>query len=483
MWAALVLLTSVELIIFLDTSIVNISLPTIGHGLHMGEASLAWVVGAYQLTFGGFQLIGGRAADLLGRRRVFALGLAIFTLASLLAGVAPGTGLLLAARAIQGVGAAVVVPAEISLLASTFTEPAAYAKAFGVWSAMGAVGGAAGNALGGILTQELGWNSIFLINVPIGIVALALTRRLLPAGPPPDTGGPRLRRLDLPGTLTGTTGLLLIVYAITTAAGRGLDAVTISTGVAGITSVAVFLLIQARVAFPVMPLRLFRVRDVTGSTLANFMVGAAHVPVFLLLSLYLQQVWGFDPIEAGFGSLPLAIVGFASARVLLPRALQRHGPRRVLIGGMSLVTVALLLFARVPVHGSYVVDVLPAAVVFAIGLPGAFAGVTIPAVKAVPPSETGIASGVVQTAQRVGAAFGVTGATALVAFWTAHHGGGHTAYTDGLRLAFACAAGAAALCVVIAVAVIQPPRPPRSAPEGDARPAGRERPRETAASD
>jgi MFS family permease len=360
------------------------------------------------------------------------------------------------------VGAAVVVPAEISLLAVTFTEPKAYAKAFGIWSAMGAAGAAIGTSLGGILTQAFGWQSIFLINLPIGVVALLACGRLLPADDLPPTAGGRWRRLDLPGVLTGTAALLLIVYAITVAADRGLDAVSMSASAAGLVLGVVFFGIESRTSTPVLPLRLLRVRNVTGSALANFMVGVAHVPAFFLLALYLQQVLEYGPTASGFAVLPVALAGLVFARTVLPKALARYGPRPVLAAGMTLLALALGGFARLPVHGSYLRDVLPAGLVLAAGLPAAFAGSTIPAIKSVPAADTGIAAGIVQTAQRVGSALGATGATAVVATWTAHHAGPHlTVYTAGLRAAFAAAAVVALLGMVLALALIRTAAPSR----------------------
>lgn len=461
----LALLTVIELLVFLDTSVVNVALPSIGRGLGLSVTGLAWVAGAYQLTFGGFQLVGGRAADLLGRRRMFVTGLAIFTVASLLAGVAQWPWMLLTARALQGIGAAIVVPAEISLLAATFTEPKAYAKAFGIWSAMGAAGAAIGTSLGGILTQGFGWQSIFLINLPIGAVSLLVCGRLLPADEPaPET---RWHALDVPGVLTGTGALLLVVYAITTAADRGLDAVALSAGAGGLVLGLLFFRIEARTATPVLPLRLLRVRNVTGSALANFMIGVAHVPAFFLLALYLQQVLGYRPTASGFAVLPIAVTGLVFARTLLPRALGRYGPRAVLAAGITLLAGALAGFARLPLHGSYLTDVLPFGLLLAVALPSSFAGSTIPAVKSVSPAETGVASGIVQTAQRVGSALGATGATAVVAAWTAHHAGPRLAvYDDGLRVAFAGAAGVALLGLALTLALIRmaPPGRPAESP-------------------
>lgn len=469
-WGVLLLLTSVELVVFLDTTVVNVALPAIGAGLALPESGPAWVVGAYQLTFGGFQIAGGRAADLLGRRRLFAVGVALFTAASLLAGLSPTAGALLVARAAQGVGAALVVPAEISLLAATFTEPATYARAFGVWSAMGAAGAAAGTALGGILTQGLGWPSIFLINVPIGVAALALTRELLPADAVTNDGAWRWRRLDVPGAVAGTGGLVLVVFAVTAAANGGLRTSTVVALTAGLIVLVGFVLRERRAATPLMPLRLFRMRNVSGSTVVNFLVGAAHVPAFVLLAMYLQEVAGYDPMASGFAVLPVALVNMLVARTVLPIALSRYGARVVLTAGMLALTAGLGGFVRLPVHGTYLVDVLPASLVFGVGLPAAFAGVTIPAVTAVADADTGVASGIVQTAQRVGAALGATAATAIAAGWTYAHPGSHlAAYTGGLRVAFAAAAAVAAVGAVVAATVIRRDRPLRTPTAPDSR--------------
>jgi EmrB/QacA subfamily drug resistance transporter len=474
--AALIVLTTVELIVFVDTTVVNVALPSIGRDLAMSEAGLAWVVGAYQLTFGGLQLIGGRAADLLGRRSMFTFGLAVFTAASLLAGVAHTAWLLVAARALQGIGAALVVPAEISLLAVTFPEPRGYARAFAVWSAMGAAGAALGAALGGVVTQGLGWQWIFLINLPVGVLALVGSRRLLPRDAPRPAARSDLGRLDLPGVVTSTGALSLIVYAVTRSATAGIDVPTALTFALGVVLGVAFLRIERGAVHPVMPLRLFRLRNLTGSATVNLAIGMAHVPVFVLLALYLQHVRGYDPIHSGLAVLPIAAIGLLVGRTLLPRALHRVGPARVLTAGMLLLAAGLALLARLPVDGAYPVDVLPASVLIAFGLPASFAASTIPAVTSVPTTDTGIAAGIVQTAQRVGGALGATGATALAAAWTAHHGGGGAAaYTAGLRASFTVAAAIAVAGALVAALVLrtppQPPAdpaPPLDGPTGDA---------------
>lgn len=460
--AALLLITAVELVVFLDTSVVNIALPAIGAGLRLDEAGLAWVTNAYLLAFGGFMLVGGRATDLLGPRRVFAAGLAVFTLASALAGLAPWAWLLVAARALQGLGAAVVVPAQISLLTATFTTPAAHRRAFGVWSAMGASGAAIGTATGGLLTQYLGWPSIFLINLPVGVVALAFVRRLLP---PDSPGSPaRSRRpeagprgLDLPGALTGTAALLLTGYAIGALADPGTRLLAWILLAAGLVLLGVFVAIEARAEHPLMPLRLFRIRQVSGSAVVNALVGAAHVPAFALLALYLQESQGYGPTASGLAVLPVAVSGLIASRTVIPALLKRLGGRGVLAIGLGLQAVALAWFARLPAEVTYVADVLPSALVLGVGLPAAFVGVTVPAVTAVAQADTGIAVGIVNTAQRIGAGLGVTVLLLLATAVGAAGTGGdpRTASIVGLRAGLGGAALLAALGCVLTLTLLR----------------------------
>ena len=461
--AALLLLTTVELVVFLDVSIVNVALPAMGAALHLTEGGLAWVVNAYQLTFGGFQLVAGRAADLIGRRRVFQYGLALFTAASLVAAAAPNAGTLVAARAAQGIGAAVVVPAELALLASIFTEPATYRRAFGVWSAMGAAGAASGVALGGILTQFLGWPAIFWINVPIGVLAVALSWRLLPADEPGRAdrlGECTATQMDLRGAVSGTGALLAMVYAASVLPDHEVNAVIPAAAVAVALSVA-FVVNQHRNPAPIIPPPLLRLPKVRGSAVANALVGAAHVPAFVLLSLLLQQVMGYSTIAAGLAVLPIALINMITARSLLPHALGRFGPRLVLAAGMGLLVLGLAGYAVLLQPGAgYLTAVLPPSIAFGIGLPAVFVASTIPAVHAAPPDQTGAASGLVNTAQRVGAALGVTALLLAADAWTRNHGGptDTTALADGLRLGFAGAALLAATGITCALTLLPPDR-------------------------
>ncbi|WP_406863605.1 MFS transporter [Streptomyces sp. HUAS MG47] len=466
----LLLLTSVELVVFLDVSIVNVALPAIGAALGLTVVGLAWVGTAYQVTFGGFQLGAGRATDILGRRRLFRVGLAVFTVGSLLAGVAVWPWLLIAARALQGVGAAILVPAELSLITVIFTEPAAHRRAFGWWSAMGAVGAAGGVVIGGVIVELFSWHWIFLINVPIGIAGLLLSGKLLPADPPVTDSR---SRLDIPGIVTGTGALLLLVYVVTVAAEGDLDALTGVLALVGLVLAALFVRIELRSPDPLLPFRFFRNPDITGSTVASAIVGAAHVPAFVFLALYFQEVRGYSALQSGLAVLPVAAVNLVVSRTLVPTALAKWGPRVVLTAGMALLSLGLFMLSGLPVDGSFLTDYLPGALIFAAGLPAVFVGATVPAVKAVAEHETGVMSGVVNTAQRIGAGLGVAVLAAMATSRTETAGGSRlAALNEGYQLTFLGAGALAALGVLVGLWLVK--RAPRTAPAKDDTP-----PRET----
>lgn len=455
--ATLLLLTSVELIVFLDVSVINLAMPAIGSALGLSVVLLAWVSTAYQVTFGGFQLGAGRATDRLGMRRMFQAGLAVFTAASLFAGLTDVGWALIAARAVQGIGAAILIPAELALITAVFTDPKEYRRAFGVWSAMGAVGAGGGVALGGFIVEFLGWEWVFLVNVPIGVLGLLVSNRLLPADSV-DVGSVRRRDLDLPGMVTGTGCLLLLVYVVTKASEGSLDRLHWLLAALALALALSFLLIERRVETPLLPFRIFRRRDITGSAVANFVVGGTHVPVFVFVSLYFQQVHHYSPIQAGLAVLPIAVISVPVSRMLIPAALKLVGPRLVLGGGLSLMTAALLILAQLGVDAPYVTHFLPAAVIFAVGLPACFVGSTMPAMKAADPKETGIVSGVVNTTQRLGAGMGVAVLAAVAASHTAGLGGPRDAeaLNAGFHLAFLGAAGLAVVGLVASLLIIRP---------------------------
>ncbi|WP_280467637.1 MFS transporter [Nocardia cyriacigeorgica] len=459
----LLLITMVELVVFLDTTVLNVALPSIGVDLGLDEAGLGWVTNAYLLAFGGFMLLGGRAADLLGPRRMFAAGLAVFTVASALAGFAATPEMLIGARALQGLGAALVIPAQLALLTMTFTEPAARNRAFGVWSAMGAAGAAIGTAVGGPLTDVFGWPSIFLINLPVGVLALAFLRVI-----PPDPAAlvRSVRRLDVPGAITGTAALLIIGYAIGALGDEATRPVAWVLLVAGLALLAYFVFLEARSPHPLMPLRLFAIRQVSGSAVVNALVGAAHVPTFALLALYLQNTQHYSPTASGLAVLPVAVVNVVVSRTLIPYALDRLGAWRVLAAGLGLQALAMAWFARLPEHGSYLIDVLPGAVLLGVGLPAAFVGVTAPAVTSVDEADAGIAAGLVNTAQRVGSGLGVTGVL-LLADVVARQSTAADAYRTGLNVAFAAAAALAVIGVVLTVALLRTSTAPAAEPKSE----------------
>lgn len=467
-WAALVVLAAIEFMILLDASIVNIALPAIKSSLHFSELDLAWVPNAYMLVFGGLLLFGGRAADLLGRRRFYLLGLALFTVSSLLAGLAPTAMALLLARALQGAGAALVLPAEQSLLVTIFTDPKEFNRAFGVWGAMAAAGGVFGLLLGGALTQLTGWPWVFLINVPIGALALLVSPRLLPESRAAEPG----QRLDIPGALSVTLAILALAYAPIAGQQSGWDSLP-ALGALGLGAALLiaFLVIEARTPSPLVPLRLFRNRDTNGANLVSFLIGAAHAPMFYLLSLYFQQALGYSALQTALAVLPIGAGALLISLLLIPPLLRHLGWRGVLAVGMLALAVGLALFARAPIPSVYAADILPASLLVAFGLPAAMVGSNIAAVSAVTKAETGLASGMMNTAQRVGGGIGIATLTALFASFagplTTSVGPG--ALSAGFHAAFIAAAALALLGAILTLAII---RRPTAQPDADAAPHG-----------
>jgi EmrB/QacA subfamily drug resistance transporter len=463
-WIALVLLAAVEFMILLDTAIVNIATPAIKSGLHLSEADLPWIQNAYLLVFGGFLLLGGRAADLFGRKRFYLIGLTVFTASSLLAGLAPTGAVLLLARGLQGIGAAIVLPAEQSLLVTIFTDPKEFNRAFGIWGAIGAAGGVFGILLGGLLTQLAGWPWIFFINVPVGAVALLLSPRLLPESRAKD-----VRRLDLAGALSATAAILLIAFAPITGQQQGWTSPGVLGGVAlAVVLLMAFLGIEAHSASPLVPLRVFRNRNANGANIVSFLVGAAHVPMFFLLSLYFQQALHYDALTAGLAILPIAVLSLPVGILLIPRALDHLGPRRVLATGMFLLAVGALLFSRAPIPNTYVLDILPGSILMALGLPAALVAVNIIALTALGQAEAGLASGLMNTAQRIGSGIGIS---ALVAVFVARVGtiGVKTSsatISSGFQLAFLGAAAFALVGSAVALLIIRQPKPTPAEEEG-----------------
>jgi EmrB/QacA subfamily drug resistance transporter len=469
--ATLLLSCLAQFMVILDVSVVNVALPAIRGALHFSEQDLQWVVNAYTVTFAGFMLLGGRAADLLGRRRVFVAGLLLFGLASLAGGVAQDQGTLIAARAVQGLGGAVIAPASLSILTATFEEGPARNRAVSVWGAMGAAGGSAGVLLGGMLTEWLSWRWILFINVPIGVLAAIAAQHYIAEGRNPE----RARSFDLAGAVTATAGLSLLVLGIvrTSVTGWG-SASTLALMGGGLVLIAAFVGIEGRIAkAPLMPLRIYSSRTLSAANLVVLLLGAAMFAMWFFVSLYLQQVLHFSPIQAGLSFLPMTFL-LATCATLSPRLVQRVGAKPPLIVGMLMLAVGLLLFTDVAAGGSYAGDVLAPSLIVAAGMGIAFVPVTIAAVSGVAPHEAGLASGLVNTSRLFGGALGLAILATIATSTTnshLHHGASAgAALSDGFQVAFVVAA-AFAFAGAIVAAVGLPRIPKREAEPPEERPA------------
>jgi EmrB/QacA subfamily drug resistance transporter len=411
-WLALFVLCLGDLMIVLDVTIVGVALPSIREDLGFSEASLAWVVNAYLITFGGFLLLGGRLGDLFGHRRLFLLGIVLFTLASLACGLATSQEFLIAARAVQGLGGAVVSAVALSLMMTLFTEPAERAKAMGVFGFVAAGGGSIGVLLGGVLTDLLNWHWIFLVNLPVGVMVLALSLVLIPAA----RGAAGARSLDVAGAVTVTASLMLAVYAIVNGNEEGwTSGQTTGLLAAAAALLALFLGIEARVRSPLMPLGLFRLRNVSTANVVGILWAAAMFAWFFLSALYLQLVLGYSPLQVGLAFLPGNLIMAVFSVGLSAKLVMRFGIRLPLAVGLLLAGIGLLLFARAPVDGNFVVDVLPSMLLLGIGAGMAFNPVLLAAMSDVAPSESGLASGVVNTSFMMGGALGLAVLASLAA--------------------------------------------------------------------
>ena len=453
-WLALALLASVQFMVVLDIAVVNVALPSIQVDLGFSQENLQWVISAYALFFGGFLLLGGRAADLLGRRRIFLAGLVVFTIASLLAGLAWSETSLIAARALQGLGAAIISPAALSILMTTFSEGKERNTALGVWGAVGAFGAVAGVLLGGIFTDLLSWEWIFFVNVPVGALAFALTPRLLR-----ESRDEHARSFDVPGAVLVTSGLVALVYAITQANDYGWG----SLETVGLFSLAGALLAgfvawEARASQPLMPFSIFRLQTLVGANVAGLILGTSLFAMFLMLTLYMQQVLGYSPLRTGVGYLAVAgtaIVWSAVAAQLVTRV----GVKPVLVAGMTLMTAGLLYFTQVDVGGSYLTDLLPGFLLISIGMGFSFVPISIAALAGVKDSEAGLASGLINTSQQIGGALGIAALSAVATSTTDSAVASGTALpialTDGFEAAFIGGAIVAALGVVASLVLIR----------------------------
>jgi EmrB/QacA subfamily drug resistance transporter len=447
-WLALALLATAQFVVVLDAAIVNVALPSIGRALHFSQDDLPWVVNAYVLTFGGFLLLGGRMADLLGRRRLFMGGLVLFALASLAGGLANTEGVLVAARAVQGLGAALVSPAALSIVTTTFTEGAERNKALGVWGAVAGSGGAAGVLLGGMLTEWAGWEWVLWVNVPIGIAAAALAPSLIAES----RADAATRHFDALGAVTVTAGLTSFVYALVDANSAGWG----STQTIGLIALAAVLLtafvaIELRSKQPLVPFGIFRSRTLTGANVTGLLIGMSLFSMFFFVSLYMQQVLGYDALKAGFSYLPLALMIIVSAGLASTLA-TRFGFKPVLVAGMLLIAGGLVWFSQVSVGGGYLSDVLGPSLVAAAGLGFAFVPVTIAAVTGVSDSESGLASGLINTSQQVGGALGLA---ILAAVANSQGSVSPVDLTEGFRHAFLVGSGFAVMGAVLAALLIR----------------------------
>jgi len=450
-WLALGVVGTAFFMTILDVSIVNVALPTIGEQLDFTRGNLQWVITAYALTFGGFLLLGGRAADLLGRRRVFMVGVTLFSGASLLCGLANSEGLLIGARGVQGLGAAIISPAALSIVSATFTEGAERNKALGIWGALGGSGAAVGVLLGGILTKYAGWEWIFFVNVPVGALLAALAPRIVRES----RVDAAERHYDPFGAITITSGLVLLVYAISRAPFVGwVTPRTILLLIAAVALIGTFLAIERTVQAPLMPFGIFRVRTVTGANIVAALLGAVITANFFVLTLYVQNVLGFSALKAGITFLATAGTAVLSAGVA-QELVTRVGVKPILAVGLALMAAGMVWYTQISADGSYTSDLLPGYLFVGVGIAFAFVPVTIAALAGVAEREAGLASGLINTTQQIGGGIGVALASTV---FTSHIGTGRATLqtlTEGYALAFWAMVGFAAAAFVAALVFIR----------------------------
>jgi EmrB/QacA subfamily drug resistance transporter len=469
-WSALALIVTAQFMVILDVAIVNVALPSIKEDLGFSQDSLQWVISAYAILFGGVLLLGGRLADLIGRRRMFVTGLIVFAAGSLLCGLAWSEGSLIGFRALQGIGGALLAPAALALLMTTFSEGRERNLALGIYGAASGSGAAAGVLLGGVLTSYLSWTWIFFVNVPVGIAAALLAPVLLRESKP-ELGH---RHFDVRGAVTGTAGLMLLVYGLTegTTAGWSSSA-TVASLVAAVALLGTFLLAEARSPFPLLPLRLFRNRSLAASNAVMAIIGGVTFSEFFILTLYVQNVLGYSAIEAG-----LAFVGFAGTVVVISNVAQvvvgRVGVRTTLLTGLVLSAVSVSILARLPEHANYSIDLLPAFVLGGAGLGLSFVPITIGGLTGVARTDAGIASGLINTSRQVGGAIGIAVVTAVATSAARHAGaapGSPEALDHGFRIALLTVDGIILAGIAITLAFLR-------SPQTEASPAIVEAPRE-----
>ncbi len=455
-WLALYVLCAGMLMIVLDITIVNVALPSIQDDLGFSQSNLAWVVNAYLVPFGGLLLLAGRLGDLLGQRRVFLTGLAVFTTASLLCGLSQTEGMLIGARFIQGIGGALTSAVILGMIVTMFPEPREQAKAIGVYGFVASAGGTIGLLIGGVLTEAIAWHWIFFINLPIGIATAVMTRRLISAG-----GGLGFGEgADIIGAVLITAGLMLGVYTILEVSENGWGSTqTLILGAISLALETAFVVRQARIANPLMPLRLFRSRNVSGANALQMLLVAGMFGMFFLGALYMQQVLGYDPLQVGLAFLPATLVMGTLSLGYSEKLIMRFGPRRMLIPGMVLVALALLALARTPVDGDYLADLLAPMLLIGVGIGISFPSLMTLAMSGATPSDAGLASGVVNTSAQVGGAIGLAVLATLAAERTdglLSDGASHAAaLNSGFHLAYLVGAGLVGVALAIAIFVLR----------------------------
>jgi EmrB/QacA subfamily drug resistance transporter len=445
-WVVLVLICFAQFMVILDATIVNVALPSIQKDLHLSEGNLQWIVNAYTLVFGGFLLLGGRMGDLLGRKRLFLIGLVIFTGASLFDGLASSEGMLIAARSLQGLGAALISPAALSIIATTFKEGAERAKALAVWAAIAIGGSAVGLVLGGVLTQYFSWPWIFFVNVPVGIVTFVLSFRLIPESRDEQVE----RNYDIAGAVTVTGGLMALVYAIVDAqqAGWG-SAKTLGFFALAAALLVAFVLIELRTKAPLVRLSIFRIRSLLTANLAMFLAMSGMFAMFFFNTLYIQRVLGFGPLKAGVAFLPFSAGIMISAGIASQFA-PRLGVRPVAAAGFILSTAGLILLTQLPVHGSYLTNVLPSIALSSLGMGAVFMPLTLIATTGLEDADQGLASGLFNTSQQIGGALGLAVLSTLATSKTPSVGSPTANLVTGFHWAF----GAGAVAMVVGLGVM-----------------------------
>ena len=460
-WLILVIACLAQFMVVLDATVVNVALPSIQRGLHFSPSSLQWVVNAYTLIFGGFLLLGGRAGDLLGRKRLFVAGVALFSAASLLNGLAQTSTMLIVGRGLQGLGGALLSPAALSIITTTFTEQSERTKALGVWSAIAAGGGAVGLIMGGALTQLASWEWIFIVNVPVGIATLLATLRFIPES----RADLQHRTFDLAGAVTVTSGLVVLVYAIVKAQSFGWgSARTVGLIAASLALLATFVAIERRSKAPLIRLSIFKVKTLTVADIVLLLVASGLFGMFFFASLYVQEILGYSPLKVGLAFLPVT-AGIAVGAGMAQQLIKRFGILNVAVVGIGLATVGLILLAGIPVHGSYSADLLPGLLPMSIGMGLTFVPITLMATGGVAENDAGLASGLFNTAQQVGGSLGLAILSTLAATRTSDllsglHGPALFAATtaakvSGYRVAFIAAAVMLGAGAVILAATVR----------------------------